>query len=146
MAKQKITPCLLYTKDAAKAARFYMSIFKGSKIHHSDAMATTFRIGGVDFMALNGPASKFNWNVSFMIDCKDQKEVDYYWNRLKKGGKEVQCGWVEDKYGMAWQVVPSSMMKYLAADDRVKANRAIAAMLKMKKLDLAKLKKAFDGK
>ncbi|MEO5666475.1 MAG: VOC family protein, partial [Bdellovibrionota bacterium] len=96
--------------------------------------------------ALNGPASQFTWNVSFMIDCKDQAEVDYFWNRLKKGGKELPCGWVEDKYGMAWQVVPAAMMKFLGAKDRTKANRAIAAMMTMKKLVIADLKAAFDGK
>lgn len=142
----KITPCLLYTKDAAKAAKFYTSVFKDGKILSSDDMATIFRIGGLEFMALNGPADKFNWNVSFMIDCKDQKEVDYFWKKLTKGGKEVQCGWLEDKYGLAWQVVPSAMMKYLGAKDRTKANRAIQAMMKMKKLDLNQLKAAFDGK
>lgn len=146
MANKKITPCLLYTKDAAKAARYYASIFKDSKIYSSDAMATQFRIGGMDFVAINGPASKFTWNVSFMIQCKDQREVDYYWSRLSKGGKELPCGWLEDKYGMAWQVVPSIMMKFLTAKDRKKANRAIEAMMTMKKFDIAKLKAAFDGK
>ena len=143
---KKITPCLLYTKDAAKVAKFYTSIFKDGKILHSDPMATSFRIGGQEFLALNGPGKKFTWAVSFMIDCKDQKEVDHFWNKLSKGGKEIRCGWLEDKYGMAWQVVPSVMMKYLGASDRTKANRAIAAMMKMKKLDIAKLKAAFDGK
>lgn len=142
----KITPCLLYTKDAAKAARYYASIFKDSKIYSSDSMMAQFRIGGTDFLALNGPASKFTWNVSWMIDCKNQKEVDYYWNKLKRGGKELQCGWLEDKYGMAWQIVPSAMMKFLGAKDKVKSGRAFQAMLKMKKLDIAKLKAAFDGK
>jgi predicted 3-demethylubiquinone-9 3-methyltransferase (glyoxalase superfamily) len=142
----KISPCLLYTKNAAQAARYYASIFKDSKIYSSDSIATSFRIGGLDFLALNGPASKFTWNVSFMIDCKNQKEVDYYWNRLKIGGKELPCGWLQDKYGMAWQVVPSAMMKFLGAKDRTKANRAIEAMMKMKKLDISVLKAAFDGK
>ncbi|MBS1962042.1 MAG: VOC family protein [Bdellovibrionales bacterium] len=142
----KITPCLLYTKDAAKAARYYASIFKDSKIYSADSLMASFRIGGMDFLALNGPASKFTWNISFMIDCKDQKEVDHFWNKLKRGGKELRCGWVEDKFGMAWQVVPSAMPKFLGAKDRTKADRAFQAMLKMKKLDIAKLKAAFDGK
>ncbi len=143
---KKITPCLLYAKDAAKAARYYVSIFKDSRIYSSDSMSTRFRIGGTDFIAINGPASKFTWNISFMIECKDQKEVDYYWNRLKRGGKELPCGWLEDKYGMAWQVTPSVMLKYLTAKDRKKANRAIQAMMTMKKFDIARLKAAFDGK
>jgi len=145
MAK-KITPCLLYTKDAAKAAKYYTSIFKDGKILSSDEMVTMFRIGGIEFMALNGPAQKFNWNVSFSIDCKDQKEVDYFWNKLKKGGKEIQCGWVTDKFGMSWQVVPAILPRLFGAKDRKKAGRAFQAMLKMKKLDVAKLKAAFDGK
>ncbi len=145
MAK-KITPCLLYTKDAAKAARHYTSIFKDGKILSSDEIVTMFRIGGQEFMALNGPARKFSWAVSFMIDCKDQKEVDYFWRKLSKGGKEIRCGWLEDKYGMAWQVVPAILPKLFGAKDRTKANRAIQAMMKMKKLDIAKLKAAFDGK
>jgi predicted 3-demethylubiquinone-9 3-methyltransferase (glyoxalase superfamily) len=145
MAK-KITPCLLYTKDAAKAAKFYTSIFKDGKILSSDAVVSMFRIGGQEFMALNGPAQKFTLAVSFMIDCKDQKEVDYFWNKLSKDGKEIRCGWVQDKYGMAWQVVPSILPKLFGAKDRTKANRAIQAMMKMKKLDIAKLKAAFDGK
>lgn len=145
MAK-KITPCLLYTKDAAKAAKYYASIFKDSKIYSSDNMATRFRIRGTDFIAINGPASDFNWNVSFMIECKDQKEIDYYWNKLKKGGKELPCGWLQDKYGMAWQVVPSVMLKYLQAKDKSKSKRAIDAMMEMKKFDIAKLKAAYEGK
>lgn len=145
MAK-KITPCLLYAKNAAKAAKFYTSLFNDGKILCSDDMVTMFRIGGQEFMALNGPAQKFTWSVSFMIDCKDQKEVDHFWNKLSKGGKELPCGWLEDKYGMAWQVVPSMVAKLFSAKDRKKANRAFQAMLKMKKIDIAKLKAAFDGK
>jgi predicted 3-demethylubiquinone-9 3-methyltransferase (glyoxalase superfamily) len=143
---KKITPCLLYAKDAAKAAKYYTSIFKDGKILSSDEMHAMFRIGGQEFLALNGPARKFTWAVSFMIDCKDQKEIDHYWNKLSKGGKQLPCGWLEDKYGMAWQVVPSILSKLLGAKDRNKANRAIQAMLKMKKMDIAKLKAAFDGK
>lgn len=145
MAK-KITPCLLYTSNADKAAKYYIGIFKDGKILNTNKMATSFHAGGTDFVAINGPASEFNWNVSFMINCKDQKEVDYYWNHLKKGGKELPCGWLQDKYGMAWQIIPTAMMKFLSAKDRVKAGRTIEAMMKMKKLDIAKLKSAFDGK
>lgn len=145
MAK-KITPCLLYAKDAARAAKYYTTIFKDGKILSRDEMHASFRIGGQEFVALNGPARKFTWAVSFMIDCKDQKEVDHYWSRLSKGGKELPCGWLQDKYGMAWQVVPSVIWKLFSARDRTKANRAIQAMLKMKKLDIAKLKAAFNGK
>lgn len=142
----KLTPCLLYTKNAAQAAKYYVSIFKNSKLLSQDFFSASFKIEGMEFLALNGPASRFTWNISFMIDCKNQKEVDYYWNKLKRGGKELPCGWVEDKYGMAWQVVPSIMPKLLGAKDRKKASRAIEAMMKMKKLDIAKLKRAFDGK
>jgi predicted 3-demethylubiquinone-9 3-methyltransferase (glyoxalase superfamily) len=143
---QKITPCLLYTKNAAQAAKYYVSIFKNSKLLSVDDFSASFKIEGMEFMALNGPASKFTWNISFMIPCKTQKEIDYYWNKLKRGGKELPCGWVEDKYGMAWQVYPSIISKLFGAKDRKKAGRAMAAMMDMKKMDIAKLKAAFDGK
>src|SRR6478752_844985 len=145
MAK-KLTPCLLYANDAAKAARYYTSIFKDGKILSSNEMLIRFRINGQEFIALNGPAEKFTWAVSFMIECKDQQEIDYYWNKLSQGGKKLPCGWLEDKFGMAWQVVPSIIPKLINAKDRKKANRAFQAMLKMRKLDIAKLKAAFEGK
>jgi predicted 3-demethylubiquinone-9 3-methyltransferase (glyoxalase superfamily) len=145
MAK-KITPCLLYTQDAAKAAKYYLSIFKGGKILINNPILTKFRILGQEFVALNGPAEKFTLNVSFMIGCKDQKEIDYYWSKLSKDGKELPCGWLQDKYGMAWQVAPANFAKFMFAKDRKKADRAMQAMMTMKKIDIAKIKAAFDGK
>jgi predicted 3-demethylubiquinone-9 3-methyltransferase (glyoxalase superfamily) len=109
-------------------------------------MLTTFRAGGVEFTALNGPASEFTWNISFMIPCKDQKEIDYYWNKLSKGGKQLPCGWLEDKYGMAWQVFPTIINKLFFSKDKKKSGRAIEAMMGMKKIEIAKLKAAYDGK
>ncbi len=141
---KKLTPCLLYSKNAAQAAKYYVSVFKSARLLSADSFSASFRLEGMEFLALNGPAQKFTWNISFMIDCKDQKEVDYYWNKLKRGGKELPCGWVEDKYGMAWQVVPAILPKLFGAKDRKKADRAIAAMMMMKKLDIQKLKDAFD--
>ena len=108
MLYKKITPCLLFDGRAQEAAEFYVSIFKKSKITHKNPFATSFRIEGHDFVALNGPKTPFTWAVSFYVACKTQKEIDYYWSKLRAGGgKEQPCGWVKDKYGLSWQIAPT---------------------------------------
>jgi predicted 3-demethylubiquinone-9 3-methyltransferase (glyoxalase superfamily) len=110
-------------------------------------MSVTFRLDGQTLFALNGgPHYKFNEAVSFFISCKDQKEVDYYWNRLIKGGKPSRCGWLKDKYGLSWQVIPQDLGKFLGDKDPVKADRVMQAMLKMVKLNVAGLRKAYAAK
>lgn len=146
MLFSKITPCLLFDGKAHQAAKFYVSIFKKSKITHKNQVATSFRIEGQDFVALNGPKTKFNWGVSFYVTCKNQNEIDYYWSKLSAGGgEEQQCGWVKDKYGLSWQIVPTMMLSLIKNKDKKKSDRAFQAMLKMKKLNIAELKRAFDS-
>jgi predicted 3-demethylubiquinone-9 3-methyltransferase (glyoxalase superfamily) len=161
---QPITPCLWFDSEAEAAARFYTGIFKDSRIRaitrygeagreiHGRAAGTVmtveFELNGQPFTALNGgPHFKFNEAVSFQIMCKTQEEVDHYWNRLGQGGdpKAQQCGWLKDKYGLSWQVVPTRMVEMLNDPDREKSERAMEAMLKMKKLDIAELDRAFEG-
>lgn len=146
--KKKITPCLLFSADAHKAAKFYTSIFKKSKITHSNHLATSFQIEGHDFVALNGPDSEFTWAVSFYVACKNQKEIDYYWSKLLAGGgKEQPCGWIQDKYGLSWQIAPpNAVMKLFEDKDKKKAQRAMDAMMGMKKIDIATIRKAHAGK
>lgn len=154
----KITPFLWFDGQAEEAVNFYVSVFKNAKIHHvtrnteaapgetGAVLLIEFELDGQRFMALNGgPDFKFTPAVSFSIDCKDQAEVDYYWSRLTEGGREVQCGWLEDKYGLSWQVVPSVLPELLGSDDRKKADAAMAAMMNMVKLDIAKLQAAYDA-
>jgi predicted 3-demethylubiquinone-9 3-methyltransferase (glyoxalase superfamily) len=143
-----ITPFLWFKKDAQKAAKFYVSIFKSkSKVIDSNPMVTTLQLLGQELMILNGgPMFKLNTAFSFFISVKTQKDIDYYTRKLTAGGGYLeQCGWLVDKYGLSWQVIPEALMTYLGHSDRVKADRATQAMLKMKKLDLAALKRAFDG-
>ena len=161
---QPITPCLWFDSQAEEAARFYTSIFKtsklgtisrygeaGNEVHGQPAgrvMTVEFELNGQRFTALNGgPHFKFNEAVSFQIMCQDQEEVDYYWNKLSQGGdpKAQQCGWVKDKFGLSWQVVPKVLGKLMADPDREKAGRTMEAMLQMKKLDIAALERAFEG-
>ena len=155
---QKITTFLWYDQEAEEAARFYCSIFKKSKILGitrnlgapgvtADVLTVQFRLGDQEFTALNGgPQFKFTEAISLMINCKDQKEVDYYWERLLAGGgKESACGWLKDKYGLSWQVTPTILMKMIADKNREKAQRAFNAMMQMVKIDIRKLKEAYDG-
>lgn len=161
---QRITPHLWFAYEAEEAANFYISIFKNSKlgrvsryteegfeVHKMPAgtvMTAEFTLDGINFLALNGgPIFKFNEAISFMINCEDQEEVDYYWNKLSEGGdpKAQVCGWLKDKFGLSWQVVPSILAKMMADPDKAKANRAMHAMLQMKKLDIPTLEKAFNG-
>ena len=155
---QKITTFLWFDKEAEEAAKFYCSIFKKSKILGitrnlgapgvtADVLTVQFRLGDQEFTALNGgPQFKFTEAISLMINCKDQKEVDYYWDKLLAGGgKESACGWLKDKYGLSWQVTPTILMKMIADKNRTKAKRAMDAMMQMVKLDIRKLKEAYDG-
>ena len=163
-AVQAIAPCLWFDTQAEEAARYYTGIFKNSRIgtitrygeagrevHGKPAgtvMTVAFELNGQPFTALNGgPHFKFNEAVSFQVMCRTQEEVDHYWSRLGEGGdpKAQQCGWLKDKYGLSWQVVPTGMVEMLNDPDREKSDRAMEAMLKMKKLDIAELKRAFEG-
>jgi predicted 3-demethylubiquinone-9 3-methyltransferase (glyoxalase superfamily) len=161
---QKITPCLWFDNKAEEAVNLYISLFKNSKILDTarydkesakvsgmpEGMVLTisFELDGQKFLALNGgPLFKFTEAISLTIDCKDQKEVDHFWNNLTKdGGEESQCGWLKDKFGLSWQVVPIILPKLLTDKDTKKAQRTMKAMLTMKKLDVAKLEKAASGK
>jgi predicted 3-demethylubiquinone-9 3-methyltransferase (glyoxalase superfamily) len=152
---KKITPFLWFDHQAEEAARFYVSIFKKSKITgitRYDAagpgpagtiMSVTFRLEGQDFMALNGgPVFQFNPAVSFFVDCETQKEVDRLWSKLSEGGRKDRCGWLQDRYGLSWQIVPKVLSRLLGDKDRAKANRVMKAMMRMDKLDIAGLQKA----
>ena len=154
----KIIPNLWFDTQAEEAAEFYCSVFKDSRIvsksHYTDAgpreagmvMTVEFELDGNRFVGINGgPEFTFDEAVSFQIDCKDQDEVDYYWDRLTDGGREGQCGWLSDRYGLAWQVVPQGMEEVFSDPDPERARRAMEAMLKMGKLDIAALQAAADG-
>ncbi len=161
---QKITPCLWFDRQADEAAAFYVGIFENSRItdttYYGEAgqevhgmppgtvLTVAFELEGQPFTALNGgPMFKFTEAISFQIGCETQEEVDHYWDRLSAGGdpNAQQCGWVKDKYGLSWQVVPNILPKLLADPDAAKAQRAMAAMMQMKKLDIAALKRAAEG-
>ena len=163
-APRAITPCLWFDSEAEAAARYYTAIFPNSKIialsRYGEAgrevhkrppgtvMTVEFELDGQRFTALNGgPSFRFNEAVSFQIMCRTQADVDHYWDRLSEGGdpKAQQCGWLKDKYGLSWQVVPTPMIAMMTDPDPAKSGRAMQAMLRMKKLDLAELKRAFDG-
>jgi len=147
MFDQKITPCFLFDGQAQEAAEFYVSIFKNSKILHTSPVLTRFRIRGHDFVALNGPKTPFTWAVSFYVACKTQKEIDYYWSKLSAGGGEEQaCGWVKDKFGVSWQIVPEIAPDLLEDKDKEKADAVLQAVMKMKKLNIAKMKEAHAGR
>jgi predicted 3-demethylubiquinone-9 3-methyltransferase (glyoxalase superfamily) len=155
----KITPFLWFDTQAEQAAKFYTSVFKGSKIlavsrygkgmpgKAGSVMTVKFKLLGQVFTALNaGPAYKFTHAVSFVVHCKTQKEVDYYWRRLTAGGKEVQCGWLQDRYGLSWQIVPDILLNTIAGKDRAKTDRMMGAMMKMVKLDIGGLQAAANQK
>ncbi|WP_036097046.1 VOC family protein [Leptospira weilii] len=141
-----ITPFLMFNANTEEAAKFYVSIFKKSKILRANSMQADFILNGQKFFAYNGgPEFQFSWGVSFMISVETQKEVDYYWNALlADGGKEHMCGWLQDKFGMWWQVTPKILLQLISHKDRAKAERATQAMLKMQKIDIAALKAAAD--
>ncbi len=162
LAMQKITPCLWFDTEAEEAANFYVSIFKNSKIrsisrygkegfeiHRKPAgtvMAVEFEINGQPFLALNGgPQFKFDEAVSFQVHCKTQEEIDYFWNKLTEGGQESRCGWLKDKFGLSWQVVPTGLKEMLSGSDSEKSQRVTKAFLQMKKFDIAELRRAYEG-
>ena len=154
---QKITTFLWFDSQAEEAAKFYTSIFKNSKIEtvtrYGDAgpgskgsvMTIAFELDGQKFVALNGgPVYQFNPAISFVVNCEGQEEVDHYWEKLTAGGKEIQCGWLVDKYGVSWQVVPKALVEMLRDKDPARSQRVMKAMFQMKKIDIAGLKAAYD--
>lgn len=156
MKIQKIAPFLWYDKEAREAAEFYTKVFKGSRIKESFTLegtpSGTVEVITVDLLGLElrlmsaGPYFKFNEAVSFMISCDSQAEVDYYWNALSADPAAEQCGWLKDKFGLSWQVVPAEMLEMQRSKDKEKQARLTAAFLKMKKFDIAELKRAFEGR
>lgn len=159
---QKITTFLWFDDKAEEAANFYVSIFKNSKLgdisRYGEAgaqaagrpkgsvMTVEFTLDGQEFVALNGgPYFKFTEAISLVVNCETQEEVDHFWTKLSEGGEEVQCGWLKDKYGLSWQVTPIVLGEMMQDKDPEKAERAMKAMLKMKKLDIATLKQAYEG-
>jgi predicted 3-demethylubiquinone-9 3-methyltransferase (glyoxalase superfamily) len=141
MTKQ-VYPCLWFDGQAKAAADFYCSVFPNSKITDANPMVVIWELNGKKFMGLNGgPEFKFNEAVSFVISCEDQQEIDHYWNKLTSdGGKEGNCGWLKDKFGVSWQVVPAILPKLMS--DPEKGQRVVQAFMKMKKFDIEKLKNA----
>jgi predicted 3-demethylubiquinone-9 3-methyltransferase (glyoxalase superfamily) len=150
-----ITPSFLFATESLVAAEYYVSIFPNSKIanvsYYSEAgpmppgtvLAVEFQLDGQDYTAVNsGAAFEFNESISFRINCDDQDDVDYYWRRLGEGGEESQCGWLSDRFGVHWQIVPIEMIRFLSDPDPERAQRAMSAMLQMRKLDLAALQAA----
>jgi predicted 3-demethylubiquinone-9 3-methyltransferase (glyoxalase superfamily) len=157
-AMQKITPFLWFDGKAEEAANFYTSIFKNSKIlnvaRYGDAgpgpkgtvMTATFELEGQRFMALNGgPHYTFSPAISFFVDCENQAEVDELWEKLTAGGGEVQCGWLKDKFGVSWQIIPKALMELMQDKDPAKSQRVFKAMLQMTKIDVEGLKRAYRG-
>ena len=162
IAKQKITPCLWFDAQAEEAANFYVAIFKNSRINKlsrytkagrdihgkepGSVLTVEFELDGQSFTALNGgPHFRFNEAVSFQVTCDDQAEVDYFWHKLADGGQEGQCGWLKDKFGVSWQIVRQVLPQMLTDADGAKRERAMSALMSMKKFDVAALQRAFAG-
>ena len=156
---QKITPFLWFDNQAEEAANFYVSIFKNSKIltvtrygeagpgPKVSAMTVVFQLDGEEFIALNGgPQFKFTEAISFVVNCENQWEVDEFWEKLSEGGEESMCGWLKDKYGLSWQIVPTILGKLMSDPDPQKSKRVMEAMLKMRKIVIDDLKLAYEGK
>ncbi len=154
---QRITPFLWFDSQAEEAAKFYTSVFKNSRIkavtHYGESgpgpkgsvMTVAFELDGQDFVALNGgPHFKFTEAISFVVNCETQEEVDEFWAKLSEGGQEIECGWLKDKYGLAWQIVPRALFELLQDKDAAKSQRVMQAMLQMKKIDIAGLRAAAD--
>ena len=159
---QKFRPCLWYDGNAEEAANFYVSIFKNSRIKNvtyyseevsavagqkaGSVMTVLFELEGQEFLALNGgPIFKFTEAISIMVDCKTQAEVDELWEKLSAGGAKSNCGWLKDKYGLSWQIVPTILSEYMSGKDPAEYRRVMVALMKMDKLDIAKLKQAAEG-
>lgn len=156
---QKITPFLWFNDNAEDAVNHYVSTFRNSKITHIErygdagpgpkgaVMIINFQLEGQEFIALNGgPQYTFNPAISFMVNCDDQKEIDTLWAKLTAGGKEVQCGWLQDKFGVSWQIVPKVFFELMGDKDPAKSQRVFKAMMQMVKFDIETLKRAYDGK
>jgi predicted 3-demethylubiquinone-9 3-methyltransferase (glyoxalase superfamily) len=154
---QKITPNLWFDTEAEQAAEFYISIFEDSKItsvsHYGESgprpagmvLTVEFQLAGQSFTALNGgPDFKFNEAISLLVDCADQREVDELWAKLGEGGEEGPCGWLKDRYGLSWQIIPTRLSELLQGEDAEKANRVMQAMLQMGKIDIASLERAYE--
>ncbi|MEW5873178.1 MAG: VOC family protein [Chloroflexota bacterium] len=154
---QKITPFLWFENQAEEAANFYTAIFKNSRIlgitrfgeagpgPQGSVTSVSFQLDGQEFIALNGgPHFKFTPAVSFFVNCEDQAEVDRLWEQLTQGGSEVQCGWLTDKYGLSWQIVPAGLNDWISGPDAQKSSRAMQAMLQMKKIDLAQIRQTYE--
>jgi predicted 3-demethylubiquinone-9 3-methyltransferase (glyoxalase superfamily) len=156
---QKITPMLWFDNQAEEAAKFYVSVFKNSKMgsvsrygedmpgRKGSVMTVSFEIEGQPFTALNGgPQFKFTEAISLVVNCETQKEIDYYWDKLTAGGgKEVECGWLKDRFGLSWQIVPAVVFDLIKQSDQKKSDRVMQAVMQMKKLDLAALQRAAAG-
>ncbi|MDT7752964.1 MAG: hypothetical protein QOD96_6626 [Pseudonocardiales bacterium] len=158
MSDSPITTCLWFDNQAEEAANYYLGIFKdstlGSIVRYTEAgpgpagsvLTVEFELNGQKFVGVNGgPMFTFSEAISFQIRCADQGEVDYYWSRLTEGGEEIQCGWLKDRYGVSWQVVPAALIEMVSDPDPVKAARTTEAMFAMTKLDIAALRSAYDG-
>lgn len=158
-SRQKITPFLWFNNNAEEAVNFYVSIFPNSKVlnvaRYGDAgpgpkgtvMTASFQLQGQKFTALNGgPQFKFTEAISLVVHCETQEEVDEYWEKLSDGGQKSQCGWLKDKYGLSWQIVPDALIELGLDNDPEKARRVMEAMLQMSKIDIKKLKDAYEGK
>ncbi|HMH31525.1 MAG TPA: VOC family protein [Puia sp.] len=156
---QKITTFLWFNTNAEEAMKFYVSVFKNSKIvnfsYYGDAgpgpkgsvMVGTFELDGQQFCALNGgPSIKFTEAISLVVNCDTQEEIDYFWNKLSEGGSEVECGWLKDKFGLFWQIVPRALNELIVNTDPEKANRVMKALFTMKKLNIKALKDAYENK
>ncbi len=168
---QKITPCLWYEKNAEEAMKFYVEVFNGSPTKRAESKIVSilrypegitegpiagmggkvltgiFELDGQQFMCLDGgPIFKLSEAVSFQIECQDQAELDYFWEKMSAVPESEQCGWIKDKFGLSWQIIPREMGGLLSDPDEEKANRVLKAMLEMKKIDMAELKKAYDQK
>jgi predicted 3-demethylubiquinone-9 3-methyltransferase (glyoxalase superfamily) len=153
--KQRITPFLWFDGQAEEAANFYVSIFPNSKVSSTSrygeagpgpkgsVMTIAFNLDGLSFTALNGgPMFKFTEAISLVVHCETQAEVDHYWDKLSAGGQQVQCGWLKDRYGLSWQIVPDALIELVQDKDPAKSQRVMAAMMQMKKIDIAGLKAA----
>lgn len=168
---QKITPCLWFDKNAEEAMNFYVSVFSASPVKKADSkivlikrypegalegpmkgmegkvLTGIFELDGQSFMALDGgPIFKFNESISFQVECENQEEVDYFWENFSANPASEQCGWLKDKFGLSWQIIPKALGELLQDKDPVKAGRVLQAMLKMKKIVVADLEKAYEGK
>jgi predicted 3-demethylubiquinone-9 3-methyltransferase (glyoxalase superfamily) len=155
---QKINPCLWFDQNAEEAANFYVSIFKNSSIKkinrygknapmpEGTALVVSFQLDGQTFQALNGgPMFKFSEAVSFVVNCETQQEIDEFWTKLSAGGQEQQCGWLKDKFGLSWQIVPARLGEMMESKDAARAGRVMQKLMKMRKLDLHVLEEAYNG-